>query len=93
MNEFNAKSGLEDTLPTIKTYEGFGDLVSGRGKEGYVMFVAICMLDHPLVNQYLLDNNVKFSDRITKTQIFPREGMALPGGVVYSAPAKNEETK
>lgn len=73
----------EDTTPTIKNYPGFGDLVVGRSGDLKVLVTALCMFNDPQVNQYLLDNKLRLEDRITKTKIFPREGMALPNGEVY----------
>ena len=78
MSEFSAQSVSAEAEKKIKAYRGFGELVVGGGRLDRALLTAICMLDHPEVNQYLLDNAVKFEDRITKTKIFPREGMALP---------------
>jgi hypothetical protein len=38
----------------------------------------------------MLSNKLKVVDRMTKTEIFPRDGMALPNGEVYEAPAAEE---
>ena len=81
--DYNGRNSLEDKIPVLKNYEGFGDLIVGRSADIKVLITALCMLDHPLVNQYLLDNKLKLSDRITKTSVFPREGMSLPNGQVY----------
>jgi hypothetical protein len=87
---FNGRPADVDSVPIIKNYEGLGDLVVGRTADTRVVIIALCMLNNPLVNQYLLDNKLKLSDRITKTAVFPREGMALPNGEVYTVPAVEE---
>ena len=66
--------------PKIKEYPGFGELIIGSSDTNKVLLTAICMLDNPRVNQYFLDNKLKMVDRITKTKIFPREGMSVPEG-------------
>jgi len=72
----------EDKLePTIKEYSGFGELTIGTSDANKVIVTALCMLNDPLINQFFLDNKLKMVDRITKTRIFPREGMFLPDGV------------
>jgi len=72
----------EDALePTIKEYPGFGELTIGTSDANKVIVTALCMLDDPRINQFFLDNKLKMTDRITKTAIFPREGMSLPVGV------------
>jgi hypothetical protein len=83
MSEFDGRSASEDRIPNIKHYAGFGDLVVGRSTDNKVIITALCMLNDPTVNQYLLDNGLKLADRITKTVVFPREGMALPEGQTY----------
>lgn len=69
--------------PKIKEYPNFGELTIGSSDVTKVIVTALCMLDHPLVNQYFLDNKLKLTDRITKTKIFPREGMRLLEGVYH----------
>jgi hypothetical protein len=81
--ELNGNSAEAHQLPTIKSYEGFGELVVGRSTDTKILIIALCMLDNPLVNQYLLDNKLRLSDRITKVVVFPREGMSLPDGIFY----------
>ena len=90
MATFQSKVTDKDYVPAVKTYEGIGELVVGVSSAERVIAVALCMLNHPLINQYFLDNNVRFQDRLTKTQIFPRNGMALPDGHVYIAPEVQE---
>jgi hypothetical protein len=46
----------------------------------------MALQDDPLVNSYFLAQKLKLSDRMTKTKIFPRDGMALPNGETYSEP-------
>jgi len=93
MSDFQAKSGAEVLTPVIKEYPGIGELVTGSNDPNKVLFTALCMLNDPTINQYLLDCRLRLADRITKTVIFPREGMSLPEGQVFSAPAENEENK
>ncbi len=80
----------EDNIPTIQEFEGFGELTVGGsaagGDSGRVLFIAVAMLNNPLVNSYFLAQKLKLSDRMTKTKIFPRDGMALPNGETYSEP-------
>lgn len=83
-------SDKQDSIPVIKHYEGFGELVTGSNDALKVLATAICMFDNPLVNQYLLDNQLKLQDRITKTQIFPREGMSLPQAQTYRSSDEKE---
>jgi hypothetical protein len=86
----DGKKKNEDTIPTIQEFEGFGELTVGGsaagGDSGRVLFIGVAMLDDPLVNSYFLAQKLKLSDRMTKTKIFPREGMALPNGETYSLP-------
>ncbi len=60
--------------------------VGGTSDPMRVLIAALANLNEPLVNEVLLAFKVSFSDRLTGTRIFPREGMALPNGQVYSAP-------
>ena len=80
----------EDIIPTIQEFEGFGELTVGgsvaSGDTSRVVFTALSMLNHPIVNSYFLAQKLKLSDRMTKTNIFPRDGMALPNGETYSEP-------
>ncbi len=79
---------VEDNIAKIVRYPGIGELTVGGGRE--VLWVALCMLNDPLVNQYLLDNKLVLKDRMTKTSVFPREGMALPFGEVYEEEKEEE---
>jgi len=80
----------EDSIPTIQMFEGFGELTVGGSVSGgdttRVVFTALAMLNDPLVNSYFLAQKMKMSDRMTKTRIFPRDGMVLPNGETYSEP-------
>lgn len=95
MSEFDGRKANEEVAPVVKNYEGIGELVVGGGNATHVIVTALCLLNNPLINQYLLDNKLKLVDRLTKTKIFPREGMALPDGEVFTPPAENviEESK
>lgn len=84
VGSFDGRTSEEAQGPTTKNYPGFGELVVGGGDPLRVMLTAMCMLDNPQVNQFLLDHKLKMSDKLTKTQIFPREGMALPDGKNFS---------
>lgn len=83
MNSFDGRGAAEENIPIVKSYSGFGELVTGGSDATRVILTAICMLNDPQVNQYLLDCKLRLSDRLTKTAIFPREGMSLPDGNVY----------
>lgn len=92
MSDFDGRRASEDNTPVIKNYEGFGELMVGGSDPTKVLFTAICFLNHPAVNQLLLDNKLRLKDRITKTEIFPRDGMALPNGQTYVSPKAEELT-
>ena len=81
-----AEDSPEETV-NIETFDGFGELTIGVGSNWGIIITAICMLDNPTVNKFLLAQKLKLSDRITKSKIFPREGMTLPNGEVYKMPA------
>ena len=70
-------------LTKIENFEGIGELTVGVGNTLYILVTAICMFDDPKINYFLLAQKLKLSDRLTKTKIFPREGMALPDGEIY----------
>lgn len=88
MSSFDGRSANEDTIPKVQEFEGFGELTIGgsvaAGDVTRVLFTALAMLNDPTVNSFLLANKLKMSDRVTKTRIFPRTGMALPNGEFYS---------
>lgn len=94
MTSFDGRGAAEDNIPSVQMFEGIGELTVGgtvaAGDATRVLFTALAVQNDPNVNAYLLANRLKLSDRLTKTKIFPRDGMALPGGEVYSAP--QEET-
>ena len=75
----------------IENFEGIGEITIGVGSNWHIIAVALCLLDHPQVNKFLLAQQLKLEDRITKTKIFPREGMALPGGEIYTEPTMDEK--
>lgn len=93
MTQLDGTNSDDKFEPVIKEYEGFGELVIGTSDKTKVIVTALCMLDHPQVNQYFLDNKLKMVDRITKTRIFPREGMSLPGGEVFHLPEVETSTE
>ena len=78
--------------PAVKNYPGFGELTIGTSDANKVIVTALCMLNDPKVNQYLLDNKLKMVDRITKTKIFPREGMSLPEETYVEATENTNES-
>jgi hypothetical protein len=86
----DGRKSNEDVIPTIQEFEGFGELTVGGSASGgdstRVVFTALAMLNDPLVNSYFLAQKLKLSDRMTKTRIFPRDGMALPNGETYTVP-------
>jgi hypothetical protein len=89
MTEFRSDSPADAV--TIEEFEGFGEItVGGASSNWYLIVVALCLQDSPQVNKFLLANQLKIVDRMTKTKIFPRDGMALPGGEVYTAPEEEE---
>lgn len=86
MPDFDGRSAGEKEIPVVRNYEGVGELVVGSSDATRVLVTAICLLNHPAVNQFLLDNKLKLQDRLTKTKIFPRDGMSLPNGEVFKSP-------
>ncbi len=89
MVEFRAENPADDMK--IEMFEGFGEIaVGGTSSNWYILMVAQCLDNQPLSNKFLLANKLKLVDRITKTRIFPRVGMALPDGEVYEEPEKEE---
>lgn len=90
MSEFNGTRANEKMIPTVQKFEGVGELTVGGtvagGDVNRVVFTTLALLNDPMVNSYLLANKVRLQDRMTKTMIFPREGMALPHGEVFSKP-------
>ncbi len=83
-DELQTPSPLETVI--IANIEPIGELVMGVGSNWHIMMTAMCLHDDPNVNKFLLAQKLNMSDRITKTKIFPREGMALPDGEVYHEP-------
>ena len=80
-----------DTLRT-EIVEPIGELTVGVDSvTPQFLMICLCILDDPALNSFLLKNKVKFKDRLTGTQIFPRDGMSLPNGEVYKSPEPNNE--
>ena len=94
MNSIDEKSSDGDIIPTVQVFEGIGELTVGgsvaAGDSLRLIFTAFAILDNPNVNSYLLANRVKIQDRMTKTRVFPRNGMSLPAGEVYIIPQEEE---
>ena len=88
-DELQSPSALETIA--IETFEGIGEITIGVGSNWHILTVALCLLDNPQVNKFLLAQKLQLADRITKTQIFPREGMALPDGEVYHEPTTTKK--
>jgi len=82
-----------DPLETVKieSFEGIGEVTVGVGSNWHKMIFALVLLDNPNVNRYFLSEQLRLTDRITKTKIFPREGMALPGGEEYVEPLTEDK--
>jgi hypothetical protein len=79
-----------DTL-RVEHFEGIGDLTIGVGSNWHIIAVALCLLNDPKINKFFLFQKLRLNDRITKTRIFPRDGMALPNGEVYTEPQTEVE--
>lgn len=76
----NAIDGLKTQIIT-----NIGEMtVGGTSDVNRVIMLALANMNDPFVNEVLLAFQVKFSDRFTKTRVFPRNGMALPNGEVYT---------
>jgi hypothetical protein len=75
----------------IENFEGIGEITIGVGSNWYIIAISLCILNHPQVNKFLLAQQLNLSDRLTKTKIFPREGMALPDGEVYTELTTNDK--
>ena len=58
------------------------------GSNWNIIVTALCLQNHPQVNKFLLAQKLRLVDRITKTKIFTREGMALPNGETYTEDKK-----
>lgn len=78
-----------DTLKIVN-FEGIGDLTIGVGSNWHIIATALCLLNHPEINKFFLAQKLRLNDRITKTKVFPRNGMALPGGEVYEEQMENK---
>lgn len=83
-NSFQSPSPAE--VIKIEHFEGIGDLTIGVGSNWQIIVTALCIQNHPQTNKFLLAQKLKLTDKMTKTQIFPREGMALPNGETYKEP-------
>ena len=75
----------------MEHFEGIGELTIGVSSQMNLIVTALCLLDHPTVNKFFLAQKLRLSDRMTKTKIFPRPGMALPNGEVYQEPEVESE--
>jgi len=86
----NVPDQLQEPSPLdtirIETFEGIGELTIGVGSNWHIIAVALCLLNAPQINKFFLAQKLNLVDRITKTKIFPRNGMALPNGEVYQEP-------
>ena len=85
-NEMQSESPVE--VLKVENFEGIGELTIGVGSNWHILTTALCLLNDPQVNKFLLAQKLKMSDRMTKTEIFPREGMALPNGEIYKEPTQ-----
>ena len=85
------ESGPTDALDTVKieSFDGIGPLTMGVGGNWHILMTALCLLNDPQVNKFMLAQKLNMSDRMTKTKIFPREGMVLPHGEFYQLPEEN----
>lgn len=94
MNSLDGRRADEDLIPRVQEFEGVGELTVGgtvaAGDVNRLLFTCLVLLNDPAVNSYMLANGLKLQDRLTKTKVFPRDGMSLPNGEVFSAP--QEET-
>jgi len=88
-DEMQPKSPVETVI--IENFEGVGELTVGVGSTNQILATAVVLLNHPQTNKFLLAQKLKMSDRITKTKIFPREGMALPNGETYKEPTTKKK--
>lgn len=86
----NVPDRMQPTNPAemvkIEHFDGIGELTIGVGSSGHIMVTALCLFNNPEVNKFFLSQKLNLVDRITKTKIFPRNGMALPNGEVYQEP-------
>lgn len=91
----NIPDKLQDSSPVemikIEHFEGIGDLTIGVGSNWQILFTTLCIQNHPEANKFLLANKLKLADRMTKTPIFPRKGMALPNGETYKEPIQEKK--
>ncbi len=90
--QFQASSPTEELPVTAVNIAPIGELIVGGGSAD-VKFVltALSVLDNPDLNYFFMVNKLKLKDRLTGTQIFPRDGMALPNGEVYKTPEPTNE--
>jgi hypothetical protein len=75
----------------VEDFEGIGEITIGVGSDKHILMTAIVLMDNPQANKFLLAQKLKLSDRLTKTKIFPRTGMALPDGEVYIEPLTDDK--
>ena len=90
MGEFRAETFADSVMITKIT--NIGELaVGGTSDVQKVILSALANMNDPYINEVLLAFRVNFLDRITKTRVFPRSGMALPNGEVYKEEPKQED--
>jgi len=71
----------------VQSFTNLGEItVGGTSDPLRVVLIALANLNNPEVNEVLQAFQVKFVDRFTSTNVFPRDGMALPNGAVYKTP-------
>ncbi len=88
--QFQTQSPVDDLK--VENVEPVGELTVGGGSVNpQFVITCLCILNNPQLNNFFLLNKLKFRDRMTGTQIFPREGMALPNGEVYKTPEPTNE--
>lgn len=90
MGGFRADNFADTVM--IKEMTNIGELaVGGTSDVQKVILSALANMNDPYINEVLLAYKVNFLDRITKTRVFPRIGMALPNGEVYKEEPNQEE--
>lgn len=90
--QFQSNNPADDMK--VEEVAPLGELTVGGGSaNAQFLLTALCILDDPNLNHFFLVNKLKLRDRLTKTEIFPRDGMALPAGEVYTSLQPEEESK
>ncbi len=89
MSEFRSENPADDMR--VVEFEGIGEItVGGTTNQMFLVVMGLCVQNNPQTNKFFLANKLNLVDRMTKTKIFPREGMALPDGGVYEEPEKEK---